>query len=47
MAGQETGGNSKKQLANLSPSIRRYLAEIGIKGASKNHYLHQLITSIG
>jgi hypothetical protein len=43
MAGQETGGGSKKQLANLSPSVRSYLAEIGIKNPDANEQVAGLI----
>lgn len=43
VAGQETGGHSKKQLANLSPSIRLYLAEIGIKNPDANEQIAGLI----
>ena len=42
MAGHETGGGSK-QLANLSPSVRRYLAEIGIKNPDANEQVAGLI----
>ncbi len=36
MAGNEAGGRAKQQLANLSPNVRRYLAEIGIKNPDAN-----------
>ena len=43
MAGNETGGRAKQQLANLSPSVRSYLAEIGIKNPDANEQVAGLI----